>query len=61
MGSNQYFPPYAEPQSENIRVELDLTNYATKSDLSSIIHVDTSSFSLKSNLSHYELKNKVRQ
>ena len=58
MGSNQYFPPYAEPQSENIRVELDLTNYATKSDLSSIIHVDTSSFSLKSNLSHYELKNK---
>ena len=51
MSSDQYFPPYAEPQSENIRVELDLTNYATKSDLNSITHVDTSSFALKTNLS----------
>ena len=50
MISNQYFPPYAEPHSENIRVELDLTNYATKTDLNSITHVDTSSFALKTNL-----------
>ena len=45
---NQYFPPYAEP--DIVKVGLDLSNYATKSDLNSISHVYTSSFALKTNL-----------
>ena len=28
---SQYFPPYNN-RSENIKIELDLTNYATKKD-----------------------------
>ena len=35
---------------KNIKVELDLTNYATKTDLNNITHVDTSSFASKTNL-----------
>ena len=45
---SQYFPPYTEP--EIVKIDLDLSNYATKSDLNSITHVDTSSFALKTNL-----------
>ena len=47
---SEYFP---EPSSheENIKVKIDLTNYATKGDIKSITHVDTSSFALKTNLS----------
>ena len=37
-----YYPPY-KSSSNNIKVELDLTNYATKTDLR-IMHVDVSSF-----------------
>ena len=44
-----YYPPY-KSSSNNIKVELDLSNYATKTDLSIITHVDTSSFASKTNL-----------
>ena len=44
-----YYPPYKSSGS-NIKVELDLTNYATKTDLKNITHVDTSSYALKTNL-----------
>ena len=46
---SQYFPPY-ENSGKSIKVELDLSNYVTKSDLKDITHVDTSSFALKTNL-----------
>ena len=42
-------PPY-KSSSSNIKVELDLTNYATKTDLKNITHVDVSSFASKTNL-----------
>ena len=45
----QYFPPY-ENSSKNIKVELDLSNYATKDNLKDITHVGTSSFAVKTNL-----------
>ena len=45
----QYFPPYNN-SGENIKVELDLSNYATKKDIKDITHVDTSSYALKTNL-----------
>ena len=45
-----YCPPY-KSSSKNVKVELDLTNYATKTDLKNITHVDVSSFASKTNLS----------
>ena len=44
-----YYPPY-KSSSNNIKVKLDLTDYATKTDLKSITHVDVSSFVSKTNL-----------
>ena len=44
-----YYPPYRS-SSNNIQVELDLANYATKTDLKNITHVDVSSFASKTNL-----------
>ena len=46
---SQYYPPYRS-SSNNIKVELDLFNYATKTDLKNITHVDVSSFASKTNL-----------
>ena len=43
---SQYFPPY-EGFGKEIKIKLDLTNYATKQD---ITHIDTSSFASKTNL-----------
>ena len=44
-----YYPPY-KSSSNNIKVELDLTNYETKTDLKNITHVDVNSFASKTNL-----------
>ena len=44
-----YYLPH-KSSSKNIKVELDLTNYATKTDLKNITHVDVSSFASKTNL-----------
>ena len=44
-----YYPPYRS-SSNNIKVELDLANYATKDDVKNITHVDVSSFANKTNL-----------
>ena len=44
-----YYPPY-KSSSNNVKVKLDLTNYATKTDLKNITHVDVSSFASKTNL-----------
>ena len=46
---SQYFPPYNN-SSKNIKVELDLSNYAAKDDVKNITHVDVSSFATKTNL-----------
>ena len=47
--SSQYYPPY-KSSSNNIKVELDLTNYARKTDLKNLMHSDVSSFASKTNL-----------
>ena len=44
-----YYPPYNN-SSNNIKVELDLSNYATKDDVKNITHVDVSSHGTKTNL-----------
>ena len=47
--SSQYFPPY-RGHITDVKFRLDLTNYATKTDLNNVTHVDTSGFALKTNL-----------
>ena len=44
---SQYFPKPYEPFRGDINVKVDLCNYATKTDLKNISHVDLSSFALK--------------
>ena len=44
-----YYPPY-KSSNNNIKVESDLANFATKTDLKNITHVDVSSFASKTNL-----------
>ena len=46
--SSQCFPRYGS--TNNIKVELDLDNYATKDDAKNITHVDVSSYATKTNL-----------
>ena len=48
---SQYFPTPSS-HKENIRVETELSNYATKKDINDITHVDTSNFALKNNLAN---------
>ena len=49
---SQYFPKPDEPFGGDINVKVDLSNYATKTDIKNISHVDTSSFALKTNLAN---------
>ena len=52
---NQYFPKPFKNFGGNIKVEIDLSNYATKTDLKNLTHVDTSSFALRANLNTLKL------
>ena len=47
---SQYFPKPYEPFGGDMNVKVDLSNYATKTDLKNVSHVDVSCFALKSNL-----------
>ena len=47
---SQYFPKPYEPFGGDINVKVDLSNYAIKADIKNILHIDTSSFAIKSNL-----------
>ena len=54
---SQYFPKLFRSFRRNINVKVDLSNYATKTGLKNVTHVDTSSFAIKTNLTN--LKNEV--
>ena len=56
---SQYFPKPFRSFEGNINVKVDLSNYATKTELKNISHVDTSSFALKTNLAN--LKTEVEK
>ena len=47
---SQDFPKLFRSFGGNIKVKVDLSNYATKTDLKNVTHVDTSNFALKTNL-----------
>ena len=46
---SQYFPKPLRSFGGNINTKVDFSNYATKTDLKNVTHVDTSSFDLKKN------------
>ena len=46
---SQYFLKPYEIFGRGINVKVNLSNYATKTDFKNILHVDTSTFALKSN------------
>ena len=50
-----YYPPY-KSSSNNVKVELDLTNYATRTDLKNITHVDVSTYVSITNLAALKIK-----
>ena len=56
---SQYFPKPFRSFAGSINVKVDLSNYATKTDLKIVTHVDISSFALKKNLAI--LKTEVHQ
>ena len=49
---SHYFPKPFRNVGGNINVKVDLSNYATKTDIKNIWHVDASSFALKTNLAN---------
>ena len=49
---SQHFPKPFRSFGGNINVKVDLSNYATKTDLKNVTHVNTSSFALKTNLAN---------
>ena len=50
---SQHFPkPLNSHFGDSIKLKIDLCNYATKTDIRNIPHVDTSSFAPKTNLAN---------
>ena len=47
---SQYFPRPYEPFGGGINVKVDLSNYATQTDLKNVTNVDVSRFASKSNI-----------
>ena len=43
----KFYPEPCEPFVKDINVTVDISNYATKTDLKNVTHVDTSRFALK--------------
>ena len=55
---SQHFPkPFNSHFGDSIKVKIDLSNYATKTDIKNISHVDTSGFALKTHLSSLKKTN----
>ena len=49
---SKYFPKPFRSFGGNINIKADLSNYATKTDLKNVTHVDTLRFALKTNLAN---------
>ena len=48
---SKYYPKPYKPFSRGIKVEVDLSNYATKADIKNISHVDINTFCIKNKFS----------
>ena len=53
--SKYFLEPY-EPFGWDLKVTIDLSNYATRADIKNIPRVDTSNFALKTNLANLKTK-----
>ena len=53
---SQYFPKPFRSFWGNINVKVDLSNYATKTDLKNVTLIDTSRFALKTNLTSLKIE-----
>ena len=53
---SRFYPEPYEPFGGDINVTVDLSNYATKTDIKNISHVDTLSFALKTNLANLKIE-----
>ena len=51
---SQYFPKPSEPFRGNVKVELDLSSYATKAELKNATWVDTSRLAAKCDLAKFK-------
>ena len=49
---SHYFPKSFRRFGRNIKIKIDLPNYATEIDLKNVTHVDTSCFALKTKLAN---------
>ena len=49
---SEYFPKPYKSFREDIKIRVNLSNYATKADIKNIAHVDISNFVLKTNLAN---------
>ena len=49
---SEYFPKPFRNFGGNINIKVGLSNYATKTDLKNVTHVDSSSFTLKTSLAN---------
>ena len=54
---SQYFPKPFKNFRGDIKIKVDLSNYATKDDIKNIAHMDTLNFALKTDIAN--LKNEV--
>ena len=53
---SQYFPKsFNSHFGDSIKVKIDLSNYATKTDIKNVSQVDTSNFALKTNLANLKV------
>ena len=53
---NQYFSKQYGRSDGNVRVQSDLSNYATKADLKGALGIDTSTLASKTNLASLKIK-----
>ena len=53
---SQYFPKSYEPFGGDINVKVELSNYATKTYIKDISHIDNSFIALKSNLASLKIE-----
>ena len=51
---NHYFTKLYKPFGGDINVKVDLSSYATKTNLKNVTHVDVSNFALKQNLTSFK-------
>ena len=53
---SRFYPEPYEPFGGDFNATVDLSNYATETDIKNISHVDTLSFALKTNLANLKIE-----